>query len=227
MYFIRTPYIIKKLFSAIIWDLPNKENKVYLTFDDGPHPEITPWVLEQLKQYNAKATFFCLGQNAEKYPEIVKQIFENGHVIGNHSYSHLNGWKTKDEVYLEDVMKGNRHFDDRRNLLNSDSADYDEISRDARNDGMLFRPPYGKIKRSQLLIVNRQSSIVNWSLMPGDFDQTISSEKCYSNLTKNLKSGDIICLHDNEKSWKHLEYCLPKFLQFCKEKNLLLTTFNL
>lgn len=207
MYFVRTPHIIKKLFSQIIWDLPNKENNVYLTFDDGPHPEITLWVLVQLKKYNAKATFFCLGENAEKYPEIVQQVLNEGHAIGNHSYSHLNGWKTDNKIYLEDVEKCTK-------LLMRNS-----------NNGFYFRPPYGKIKNTQ--IKNIKSQIINWTLMPGDFDQTITSQKCYSNLTKKIKSGDIICLHDNEKSWKHLQYCLPKFLEFCKEKNILLTTITL
>ena len=158
MYFVHTPYIIKKLFSQFVWDFPNAENKIYLTFDDGPHPEITPWILEQLSKYNAKATFFCLGKNAEKYGKIKKSQISN--------------------------LKS--HF------LN---------------------------QKSEILILN-------WTLMPGDFDQNISSEKCYSNLQK-VKNGDIIVLHDNEKSWKHLEHCLPKFLEYCKEKKVILDKINL
>lgn len=200
MYFKRTPNIIKRLFPSIIWDFPNVENKIYLTFDDGPHPEITPWILEQLKKHNAKATFFCLGKNVEKYPEIIKQILEDGHTIGNHGYAHLNGWNTNDVEYLEDAEKCNK-------LLVKNT-----------NNG-LFRPAYGKIKISQISNLKSKYNIVNWSLMPGDFDQNITSEKCFENLCK-AKVGDIIILHDNEKSWKHLEYCLPKFLDFIYNKGL-------
>lgn len=215
MYFVRTPYIIKKLFPSIIWDLPNAENKIYLTFDDGPHPEITPWILDQLSKYNAKATFFCLGKNAEKYPEIIKNILNNGHQIGNHGYEHLNGWKTDDDAYLQDFLKGQ------------------QMLKQVQHDSKMFRPAYGKIKKSQISnlkshFLNQKSEILilNWTLMPGDFDQNISSEKCYSNLQK-VKNGDIIVLHDNEKSWKHLEHCLPKFLEYCKEKKVILDKINL
>jgi len=226
MYFVRTPYIIKKLFPEIIWDLPNAENKIYLTFDDGPHPEITPWILEQLKQYDAKATFFCLGKNAEKYSEIVKQILQDGHTIGNHGYAHLNGWKTENDMYVKDFEKGEK-------ILKQVQDDYiqdqekQKISRYTRNDGELFRPAYGKIKKSQISFLkshflnhNSEILILNWSLMPGDFDQHITSEKCYSNLANNIKSGDIVVLHDNEKSWNHLEYNLPKWLEFIYNKGL-------
>lgn len=223
MYFVRTPYIIKKLFPQIIWDLPNAENKIFLTFDDGPHPEITPWILEQLKKYEAKATFFCLGKNAEKYSEIVQQILQDGHSIGNHGYAHLNGLKTNNDVYLKNFEKGKK-------FLKQVQDDYlqvqekQKISRYTRNDSELFRPAYGKIKKSQISLLKShfsnlksEISILNWTLMPGDFDKNITSERCYTNLTKNIRTGDIVVLHDNEKSWNHLKYCLPRFLEFCKE----------
>jgi peptidoglycan/xylan/chitin deacetylase (PgdA/CDA1 family) len=216
MYFVRTPYIIKKLFPKIIWDLPKAENKIYLTFDDGPHPEITPWIIEQLKQYNAKASFFCLGKNAEKHPEIVKLILENGHTIGNHGYAHLNGWQTNNTEYVEDVLKSNY-------ILNKIIDDNTLI----KNGKLLFRPAYGKIRNTQISQLKSHFSsdkkeflILNWTLMPGDFDQNITSEQCYKNLTKNIKSGDIIVLHDNEKSWKHLQYCLPKWLKYYTLSNM-------
>ena len=205
MYFVRTPYIIKKLFPQLIWDLPNAENKVYLTFDDGPHPEITPWILEQLAKYDAKATFFCLGENVKKYPEIIEQILKEGHQIGNHGYAHLNGWETDNDNYLQDYLKCQ-----------------DLLKQVTNSDNNIFRPAYGKVKKYQILrikshISNHKSEIINWSLMAGDFDQNQTSAQCFSNL-KKVKSGDIVVMHDNEKSWKHLEYCLPKFLEFCKEK---------
>ncbi|HRH58045.1 MAG TPA: polysaccharide deacetylase family protein [Chitinophagales bacterium] len=205
MYFVRTPYIIKKLFPQLIWDLPNAENKVYLTFDDGPHPEITPWILEQLKKYDAKATFFCLGENVKKYPEIIEQILKEGHQIGNHGYAHLNGWETDNDNYLQDYLKCQ-----------------DLLKQVTNSDNNIFRPAYGKVKKYQILrikshISNHKSEIINWSLMAGDFDQNQTSAQCFSNL-KKVKSGDIVVMHDNEKSWKHLEYSLPKFLEFCKEE---------
>ena len=211
MYFVRIPNIIKKLFPRLIWDLPNEEHKVYLTFDDGPHPEITPWILKQLKKTDTKATFFCLGEHVEKYPEILQQILSEGHRIGNHGYKHLNGWKTNDDDYLQDYLKGQ------------------EMLRFTQNDTLLFRPAYGKIKKSQIPNLKSQipnAQIINWSLMAGDFDATISSEKVYSNLQR-VQSGDIVVLHDNEKAWKHLQYCLPKFLEFCKMKNYSLNTIDL
>lgn len=205
MYFVRTPYIIKKLFPQLVWDLPNAENKIYLTFDDGPHPEITPWILEQLTKYNAKATFFCLGENIKKYPEIIQQILKEGHQIGNHGYAHLNGWETDNDNYLQDYLKCQ-----------------DLLKQVTNSDNNIFRPAYGKVKKYQILriksqISNHKSEIINWSLMAGDFDQNQTSAQCFSNL-KKVKSGDIVVMHDNEKSWKHLEYCLPKFLEFCKEE---------
>ena len=212
MYFVRTPYIIKKLFPKIIWDLPNDNNIIYLTFDDGPHPEITPWILEQLKNYNAKATFFCLGKNAEKYPELVKLILQNGHRIGNHGYAHLNGWQTNNAEYIEDVLKSEQIL---KKIINDN------------NYKLLFRPAYGRIKKSQITLLKSHFSserkeflLLNWSLMPGDFDQNSTSEKCYKNLVNNIKAGDIVVLHDNEKSWKHLQYCLPKWLDVIYNKGL-------
>jgi peptidoglycan/xylan/chitin deacetylase (PgdA/CDA1 family) len=213
MYFVRTPYIIKKLFPQLIWDLPNAENKVYLTFDDGPHPEITPWILEQLKKYDAKATFFCLGENVKKYPEIIEQILKEGHQIGNHGYAHLNGWETDNDNYLQDYLKCQ-----------------DLLKQVTNSDNNIFRPAYGKVKKYQILrikshISNHKSEIINWSLMAGDFDQNQTSAQCFSNL-KKVKSGDVVVLHDNEKAWKHLEYCLPKFLEFCNGKNFRLNKID-
>ena len=129
MYFVRTPYIIKKLFPQLIWDLPNDENKIYMTFDDGPHPEITPWILEQLEKYDAQATFFCLGENANKFPEIILKIRASGHSIGSHGNAHLNGWKISKNEYEQNIING-------KNTL-------EEIINEEVN---LYRPPYGKFK---------------------------------------------------------------------------------
>ena len=195
MYFVRIPNIIKKLYPKIIWEIPGKEKILYLTFDDGPHPEITPYILDQLDKYHAKASFFCLGTMAEKNPQTLELIRQKGHVVGNHSYSHPNGWKTNTADYLADIEKAGK-------IISS----------------KIFRPPYGKIKRAQSSLLHSQFSIFNFSLLPGDYDSSISSEKCYQNLADNVRSGDIICLHDSEKAWKHLQYCLPRWLQFLSEQ---------
>ncbi|MBK9329621.1 MAG: polysaccharide deacetylase family protein [Sphingobacteriales bacterium] len=189
MYFVRTPYIIQKLFSGIIWNFSDVTNKVYLTFDDGPHPEITPWILALLKNYQAKATFFCLGKNAEKYPGLITQILNEGHGIGNHTHTHLNGWRTTNEDYLQDIENANRTV-----------------------KSSLFRPPYGRITLAQLTQLSSSYKVINWSLMPGDFDESITSVQCLHNLQK-AQGGDIIVLHENDKSRVHLEYSLPLFLE--------------
>ena len=189
MYFVKTPYIIQQLFHNIIWKFPDVTNTVFLTFDDGPHPDITPWILALLKSCQAKATFFCLGENAAKYPELLQQILEEGHCIGNHSHTHVDGWRTKDEDYRNDIDQANQ-------ILKSN----------------LFRPPYGRIRPSQLSKLSADYKIINWSLMPGDFDESITSAQCLQHLQK-AQSGDIIVLHENEKSRKHLEYSLPVFLE--------------
>ncbi len=220
VYFNRTPNIAKKLFPSIIWNFPNDEHKVYLTFDDGPHPEITPWILAQLKQYDAKATFFCLGKNMEQSPEIILQILNAGHVVGNHGYAHLNGWETSVDAYVEDVVKTDA-------ILKQVQDDAKQSRNTSGQDGRLFRPAYGRIKTSQISNLKSQFSIINWTLMPGDFDQSIASEKCFTNLINDVKVGDIIVLHDNEKSWKHLEYCLPRWLEFLSENNYKLEAISL
>lgn len=201
MYFIRTPFVFQKLFSKIIWNLPNRASVIYLTFDDGPNPETTYWILEQLEKYNAKATFFCLGVNAEKYPDLIKKIIEAGHTIANHGYEHLNGWKISSEKYQQNIIKGK-----------------EVLETLTENEVKLFRPPYGKFKISHHS--HFQSKMILWSLMPGDFDATISSPQCFKNISTKIKQGDIICLHDSTQAQNHLQYCLPNWLEFIYNKGL-------
>lgn len=203
MYFVRTPTILKKLFSRFIWEFPTAENQFFLTFDDGPHPEITPWILNELDKYNAKATFFCLGENAVKYPEIIRKIIEDGHAIGSHGQAHLDGWKVSKAQYEQNILLGKSTLE---------NYTQQEIN--------LFRPPYGKFKHQ----VSAKQITIMWSLMVGDFDNAVSDEKCLKRLLA-AKSGDIIVLHDNEKSWKHLQASLPVFLsefQQCKFEKIIL-----
>ena len=201
-FWVKTSYLIKKTFSNYVWDIPNHENKVFLTFDDGPTPDLTQWTLEQLKTYNAKATFFCIGNNIEKNPEIFKKIIQENHALGNHTFNHLKGWETPTDEYIE-----NTKFCQSQ-ILNLKS----QIPN-------LFRPPYGKIKPSQSMILRKLGyKIIMWDVLSYDFNQTISPEKCLENVINNVKSGSIIIFHDSVKAEQNLKYALPKTLAFLKEK---------
>ncbi|SFB02829.1 Peptidoglycan/xylan/chitin deacetylase, PgdA/CDA1 family [Flavobacterium swingsii] len=206
-YWIKTPQIIKRLFSNQVWDIPNTENKIYLTFDDGPTPEITEWVLEILKENSINATFFCIGNNIEKHPEIFNKIINDGHGVGNHTFNHKNGWKTTTADYLQNVEL-------------CESAIKNQLPKafgtKIRN---LFRPPYGKIKPSQSKkLRNLGYKIIMWDILTADFDEKTSKEKCLENATKKVTSGSVIVFHDSVKAFKNLEYALPKTIQILKEK---------
>lgn len=211
LYWIKTNSFIKKIFSNYIWDIPNTENKIYLTFDDGPTPKITEWVLNQLQIYDAKATFFCIGDNIRKYPEIFKQVIENGHSVGNHTFNHLNGWKTSTEEYIENV-----------NLCRLQMADYRwQIANQNLQPAIcqLFRPPYGKLKNSQSKKIRQLGyKIIMWDVLSADFDRTISPEKCLENVLQNTVSGSVIIFHNSVNAFPNLEYALPKTLKYLSEK---------
>jgi peptidoglycan/xylan/chitin deacetylase (PgdA/CDA1 family) len=205
-YWIKTNALIKTLFPNYVWDVPNTENKIYLTFDDGPIPEITEWVLEELEKYNAKATFFCIGHNIEKYPDIFEKVITNGHSIGNHTFNHLNGWKTSTEEYLENVKLCES------SILNLQSKICNLKSK-------IFRPPYGKIKPLQSKKLQQMGyKIIMWDVLSADYDTTISPEKCLENVLKNVSSGSIIVFHDSIKAFPNLKYTLPKALKYWATK---------
>ncbi len=215
---IKTNGLIKKIFSNYIWDLPNRENKIYLTFDDGPTPEITEWTLNQLQRYNATATFFCIGDNIRKYPAIFKRVIENNHTIGNHTFNHLNGWKISNEIYLKNVELCSNELTNECSVL---SAQYSEKSdcQLSTEHCQLFRPPYGKIKPSQSKQLRKQGyKIIMWDVLSEDFDTTVSKEKCLENVINNVQSGSIIVFHDSVKAFPHLEYVLPKVLEIGSKK---------
>lgn len=194
-YFHRTPFWMPLLYPKAIFSGDRSKPVVYLTFDDGPHPEITPWAMDLLQKYNATATFFCLGKMAAQNPAVLGEIISNGHTVGNHTFSHPNGWKSDNETYLEDIRQC-------QGLLNSE----------------WFRPPYGKLKRSQYGSLVDSYRIVFWSLMPGDFDQRLSPEDCTKQCIYHIKPGDIVVLHDSEKAWPRLEMLLPVLLEHIRKK---------
>jgi peptidoglycan/xylan/chitin deacetylase (PgdA/CDA1 family) len=206
-YWVKTNRFIKKIFRNYVWDIPNTENKIYLTFDDGPTPKITEWVLQELEKYNAKATFFCIGNNIEKHPEIFEKVITQGHSIGNHTFNHMNGWKTSTKEYIENSMQWSE--------VCSQSPSCNLKSEICN----LFRPPYGKIKSSQAEKLRKLGyKIIMWDVLSADFDITISKEKCLENVLQNVGSGSIIVFHDSVKAFPHLEFTLPKALKILNEK---------
>ncbi|WP_309613830.1 polysaccharide deacetylase family protein [Flavobacterium sp.] len=201
-FWVKINYFIKRIFPNYVWDIPNRENKVFLTFDDGPTPEITEWTLEQLKKYEAKATFFCIGNNIEKHPEIFQKVIREGHAIGNHTFNHLKGWKTDTAKYIVNTQLCQSAICNHQPAINN-----------------LFRPPYGKIKPSQSRILRKLGyKIIMWDVLSMDFDKTITPEECLDNVLKNIESGSIIVFHDSQKAEQNLKCVLPKTLAFLKEK---------
>ena len=197
-YFVKTPWLLRKLYPQCIWEVKTTQKEIYLTFDDGPHPETTPFVLGELKKYNAKGTFFCVGKNVKKYFDTYRQLISDGHKPGNHTYNHLNGWKTTDKEYLEDILQA-------ANLIDSN----------------LFRPPYGKITQFQLKALQGKKlnlKTIMWNVLSGDFDEKITPENCYLNVTNNAGPGSIIIFHDSLKALPRLQYALPRVLEYFTEK---------
>jgi len=194
MYLVKTPLLLKALYPKLLWDGGGNSRSIFVTFDDGPIPIVTPFVLNILKQYNAKATFFCIGDNVRKHPEVFEQVKNEGHAIGNHTFNHLNGWHTDDKAYLDNFLQADE-------LIGS----------------KLFRPPYGRIKRSQVKLLQEAKSgvkIVMWNVLSADFDAAISPEKCLDNVIKNVKGGEIVLFHDSLKARERMEYALPRALEY-------------
>ena len=187
---VKPPLLIRLLYPKAIWRMPGSEKKLYLTFDDGPTPEITPLILALLEQYECKATFFCVGSNVEKYPEVYQNILSDGHSVGNHTHTHLNGRKTGKIDYLNDII----------------------IAQDIV-ESSLFRPPYGKMKRSQYRALKTDFKIIMWDVLSMDYHAKNSREKCLQNVVKHAEAGSIIVFHDSEKAKDNLLYALPKTIE--------------
>ncbi len=190
MYLVKTPRLIQNLLPTFTWRIPTEEKVLYLTFDDGPIPEVTPWVLDTLRRFNAKATFFCVGDNVKKNPSVFQQVLAEGHAVGNHTFNHLNGWDSENISFFHNV----RHC---AKLVKSS----------------LFRPPYGRLTPKQTQFLTRHYKIVMWDVLSGDFDQTISKEDCLSNVMASTKRGSIIVFHDSQKAAERMMYTLPRVLE--------------
>ena len=221
MYLVNTPWWLRAIYPQLIWRMPNQEKIIYLSFDDGPHATATPFVLDTLAQYNAKASFFCIGKNVLEHPKIYERILQEGHSVGNHTQHHANGWKVSKDAYFSEI-------DEAGKLIHSN----------------LFRPPYGRIKRSQIkqliqssnsLLSNAQSfdahssnvhpskiqqayKIIMWSVLSGDFDTQLSAVACTNNVLNNTGPGSIVVFHDSTKAWDRMSVALPKVLEHFSAK---------
>ncbi len=191
MYLAKTPDLLKPLYKDLLWHVDTTRKELFLTFDDGPIPEVTPWVLQMLRAYNAKATFFCIGKNLVKHKLIHKMILKEGHSLGNHTYDHLNGWRTSNRKYFRNVLKC-------QEVTNTD----------------LFRPPYGKLRRDQASVLLSRFRIVMWDVLSGDFDLKASRPKCVKNVVDNAGRGAIIVFHDSIKARERMQYALPRVLEY-------------
>jgi peptidoglycan/xylan/chitin deacetylase (PgdA/CDA1 family) len=195
-FYQKIPGFFQWLFPRFTWKLPNDKREVYLTFDDGPHPLITHWVLDELKLRNQKATFFCVGENAEKFPAVIKAILDQGHSVGNHTYRHMKGWGVNAGDYLEDVEKCDK-------ILGS----------------KIFRPPYGRITRKQLSLIEPKYRIIMWNLLSEDYKKGLNIHATGKLLKQHTKAGSIVVFHDSVKAEANLKALLPDYLQFLEENN--------
>jgi peptidoglycan/xylan/chitin deacetylase (PgdA/CDA1 family) len=204
---VKTPLVVKKMLPNYVWDIATDEQIIYLTFDDGPTPDITEWTLKTLSQFNAKATFFCIGNNIEKHPEIFQKVLNDGHSIGNHTHNHIKGWKTSTEDYVANVLKAEKVINSEFRIQNSEF----KVN--------LFRPPYGQLKNKQGKALRKLGyNIIMWDVIAFDWEAAISSEKCLNNVLTKTENGSIVVFHDSVKASKHLQYALPKMLAYFSEK---------
>lgn len=195
MYPKRVPAPLRLPFGTMTWRMPSATKEVFLTFDDGPTPEVTFAVLDILDEYGAKATFFGIGKNVDENPEIWQAVQDRGHSIGHHSYTHVNGWKTDRMEYIDDVHKAAKVIKSR-----------------------LFRPPYGRISPRKAKALSKHYKIIMWTVLSGDFDLNIDGDQCTENVLSSLKPGDIVVFHDSVKAWPRLKEALPKVLEYIEEK---------
>ncbi|UBM58584.1 polysaccharide deacetylase family protein [Marinilongibacter aquaticus] len=195
----RTPKLLQWYYPGLIWQKKAKKPTIYLTFDDGPIPDVTDFVLHTLAQFGARATFFCIGDNIRKHPEEFARILQAGHRVGNHTYNHLKGWETDDSAYLENITQCQKYLPENEQKT-------------------LLRPPYGRIKRSQIQALKEAYEIVMWTVLTQDYDQKLAAETCLSKSIAATKPNSIVVFHDSLKAEKNLRFVLPKFLAHFAEK---------
>lgn len=189
------PKLLRNLLPQCFWSLPNKQNKIYLTFDDGPTPDVLPFILQTLDTYKVSATFFCVGENMSKYPNLVKEMQKRNHVIGNHTHNHISGWRSKNEIYFENIEACDKVYKSK-----------------------LFRPPYGRLRASQANYLRKKYKVIMWDVLSYDYDKNVKPEICYRNVIDATKSGSVIVFHDNLKAYKNLQYALPHSIAFLLNK---------
>ena len=203
MHFFTVPSTIQWLIPSCTWRKEGQGKVIYLTFDDGPNPEITAWVMDELKKHQIKATFFCVGDNLKKFPEVAKKLLTEGHQIGNHTMHHIKGWKHKNVDYLKDIEDCDTEIRKIHEQMNDEKA-----------QPRLFRPPYGQIKPSQIKRLRTKGyEIIQWSNLSCDYDKRLNCEKSLSALVKNAKPGSIVVFHDSEKAENQLKKILPRYLK--------------
>ncbi len=196
MYLAKSPYILTKISQKWIhWEVKDVIDTIFLTFDDGPIPEVTPKVLDLLQKYSAKATFFMVGENVQLYPELYQRVISEGHAVGNHSFNHLKGFSTPNEDYFINIEKASKYI-----------------------DSSLFRPPHGQIKPSQIKVLNKRYKIIMWSVLSGDFDPKLNYDICTKNVIENAKNGSIIVFHDSLKAEKNMLPALENTLVYFSKK---------
>jgi len=188
---VRPPNLLRSLHPDCIWRMSARNKKIYITFDDGPIPEVTPWVLDLLKEYGVKATFFCVGDNVNKHPTIYKRILAEGHAVGNHTHNHVSGWNRNTEDYLKNVDECNQ-------ILNSKN----------------FRPPYGRLTPAQRKQLVKKFRVIFWDVLSYDYSASVKPEQCLENVMKGTRNGSIIVFHDSIKANNNIRYALPKYFEF-------------
>lgn len=202
LFFHKTIPLLRRIYPEMTWRIPSSVPTVYLTFDDGPIPEVTEFVLETLGRYDAKATFFCIGDNIRKHPEVFRQVVDAGHSVGNHTFNHLKGWHTEDQVYFENTAACQALLPPTR----------------------LFRPPYGRIRKRQAQHLLADHEIIMWDVLTGDYSPSLSPESVLKGTTRACESGSLVVFHDSIKAWRNMSYALPRTIEYLLERGFRLET---